>query len=205
MGLLRNILGPSKDEIWGQIATEIGGDYIDAGFWGKDVLVYRHNEWEFILDTYSQSSGQHSTTTYTRLRVPFLNKDGFRFKIFREHFFSSIGKFFGMQDIQIGDPFFDDSFIIKANDQYKIQRLLGDDDLKTLINRQPNIHVQIKDDEGWFAQKYPEGVDVLYFECTSVMKKKEDLHNLFQLFTAILDRLVDIDSAYEKDPRMKLK
>ncbi len=36
----RSFFGPSKDEIWSQIATDIDGEYIDGGFWKKDVLIY---------------------------------------------------------------------------------------------------------------------------------------------------------------------
>lgn len=28
----RSIFGPSKDEIWSQIATDIGGEFIEEGF-----------------------------------------------------------------------------------------------------------------------------------------------------------------------------
>jgi hypothetical protein len=108
MSLLRSIFGPSKDEIWSSIAKDIGGKYIDGGFWKKDVLRYRHRDWEILLDTYTQSSGSgsnHSSTTYTRMRAPFVNKDGLYFKIYRKGIFSSIGRFFGMQDLEIGDSF----------------------------------------------------------------------------------------------------
>ena len=60
MGLLRSLLGPSKSEIWPEISKQIGGEFIDGGFWGKDVLVYQHGEWEILLDTYSVSHGSFS-------------------------------------------------------------------------------------------------------------------------------------------------
>ena len=88
MGVLRAIFGPSKDEIWSQISKDIGGEFIDAGFWGTDGLKYRHGEWEILLDTYTVSHDKGSTT-YTRMRTPFVNSDGLRFKIYREGFFSS--------------------------------------------------------------------------------------------------------------------
>jgi len=204
MGLLKEIFGPSKDEIWSQIAKDIGGEYIDAGFWGKDVLVYKHWDWEILLDCYTVSSNK-STTTYTRLRVPFINKDKLRFKIYRENFFSSIGKLFGMQDIEIRDKYFDGEFIIKGNNESKIRELFNDDNLKKLFNKQPRVSIEIKDDEGWFAQKYPEGVDVLYFVCSGVIKDRDVLLNLFLLFSCILDRLVNIDSAYKDDPQFQIK
>ena len=120
MGILRKVFGASQGEIWSQIAQDIGGEYIDAGFWKKNALRYQHGEWEVLLDTYTVSTGK-SSSTFTRMRAPFINQDGLRFKIYREGVFSSIGKCFGMQDIEIGDGFFDDQFIIKGNDISKIK------------------------------------------------------------------------------------
>jgi hypothetical protein len=202
MGFLRSIFGPSKDEIWNQIARDIGGHYEDGGFFGRDVLRYQSGEWEIILDTYT-TGGKHSTT-YTRMRAPFVNRDGLYFKIFREGFFASIGKFFGMQDIEINDPYFDDNFIIKGNNEEKIRLLLSDRRLKQFIQGQPDICFQIRDDEGYFGARFPEGVDALYFQCVGVVKDEKRLKNLFDLFSFTLERLVQIDSAYENDPRVKL-
>lgn len=199
-----SIFGPSKDEIWSQIAKEIGGEFIDNGFWQKDDLRYEHGAWELLLDTFSRSHGK-SSSTYTRLRVPFINKDQLHFKIYREGFFSGVGKFFGMQDIQIRDERFNKGYIIQGNNPQKIERLLNDSKLKMLFEMVPKINVEIKRDEGWFGQKYPDGVDVLYFECYGTLKDRETLKLLFRLFTTILDRLVQIDSAYDDDPNLSLK
>ena len=208
MSKRKSIFGPSKDEIWTQIATDIGGEFIDGGFWGKDVLIYKHGEWQILLDTYTvtTSTGKTTTsTTYTRMRAPFINKDGLYFKISREGFFSSIGKFFGMQDIEIEDPFFDKQFVIKGNDPEKIKLLLADDRIKELCQTQPRIYLSIKDDEGWFGTDFPEGVDELYFQCVGIIKETERLKALFGLFCLILQRLVQIDSAYKDDPQVTLK
>ena len=200
----KSIFGPSKDEIWTQIATDIGGEFIEGGFWGKDVVLYKHGEWQILLDTYVVSTGK-SSHSVTRMRAPFINKDDLYFKISREGFFSSIGKFFGMQDIEIGDPFFDEQFVIKGNNPEKIKLLLADDRIKELCQTQPRIQLSIKDDEGWFGTDFPEGVDELYFECVGVIKERALLKALFGLFCLILQRLVQIDSAYEDDPQVVLK
>ncbi len=208
MSKRKSIFGPSKDEIWTQIATDIGGEFIDGGFWGKDVLIYKHGEWQILLDTYTVTTSTGTTTTsttYTRMRAPFINKDGLYFKISREGFFSSIGKFFGMQDIEIEDPFFDKQFVIKGNDPEKIKLLLADDRIKELCQTQPRIYLSIKDDEGWFGTDFPEGVDELYFQCVGIIKETERLKALFGLFCLILQRLVQIDSAYKDDPQVTLK
>ena len=208
MGIIRSAFGPSKDEIWTQIATDIGGEFIAGGFWGTDVLTYKHGEWQILLDTYTVTTpaGQvTTTTTHTRMRAPFINKDGLNFEISREGFFSSIGKLFGMKDIEIGDPSFDKQFEIKGNSPEKIKLLLADTRIRKLCETQPNILFKIKDDEGWFGADFPEGVDELYFECAGVIKKTELLKSLFALFALTLERLVQIDSAYENDPQVTLK
>ena len=51
------------------------------------------------------------------MRAPYMNLERFRFSVYRKTVFSGIGKLFGMQDIEIGDPPFDDSFIVKATDE----------------------------------------------------------------------------------------
>lgn len=208
MGILISAFGPSKDEIWTQIAADIGGEFIKGGFWGTDVLTYKHGDWQILLDTYTVTipAGQVTTpTTYTRMRAPFINKDGLYFEISREGFFSSIGKLFGMGDIEIGDSSFDKQFVIKGNSPEKIKLLLADARIRKLCEQQPNIHFRIKDDEGWFGADFPEGVDELHFECSGVIKKAELLKSLFALFALTLERLVQIDSAYEDDPQVTLK
>jgi hypothetical protein len=205
MGLLKDIFGPSQTEIWSQIAREIGGDLIDGGFWQKDVLEFRHKQWTIVLDTYKAPGSHSSTSTYTRMRAPFINKDNFRFEIYRESMFSSIGKFFGGQDIIIGDQFFDDQFVIKSNREETIRLLLDADKLKQLISGIPRIKFCIKDDDGRiFKSGFPDGVDVLYFEYLGMIRDKQTLLNLFLLFGAVLERLVQIDSAYENDPGISL-
>lgn len=204
MSKRKSIFGPSKDEIWEQIATDIGGEFIQGGFWGKDVLIYKHGEWQILLDTYVVSAGT-SSYTVTRMRAPFVNKDDLYFKISRQGFFGSIGKLFGIQDIEIGDPFFDKQFIIKGNNPEKIKLLLADRNIKELCQRQPRIHLRIKDDEGWFGTDFPEGVDALHFECVGVIKETALLKSLFALFCLIFERLVRLDSAYADDPEVVLK
>ena len=203
-----SIFGPSKDEICTHIARDLGGEFIAGGFWGKDVAIYKHGEWQILLDTYTvttkTSDERRSTTTYTRMRAPFINKDGLYFNIYPEGLFSSIGKFFGMQDIEIGEPFFDKQFIIKGNNPEKIKLLFADDRIKELCQLQPRVHLRIKDDEGWFGTDFPEGVDELYFERVGVIKEIALLKALFELFCLVLDRLVQIDSAYGDDPQVAL-
>ena len=100
MKSLRELLGPCKEEIWSQLSKEIGADYQQGSLFKAGKVILSHRQWEIILDTYTVSTG-NSATTYTRMRVPYVNKDGFRFRIYRKNIFSGLGKLLGMQDIEI--------------------------------------------------------------------------------------------------------
>lgn len=195
MGLLRELFGPSKKEIWDELSSRIGAEFHDGGFFGKDKVVARTKEWIITLDTYTVSTGK-SSVTYTRIRAPFVNKDGFRFKIYRTGLFSEIGKLFGMQDITVGFPNFDENFVIKGNNEDKVKALFSNENIRRLIELHPRFYLEVKDDEGWFGEFFSEGVDELYFRVPGIIKDIDLLKALFDLFAEVLEHLCLIDSAY---------
>lgn len=202
--MLRQMFGPSKNEIWGELSREIGADYSEETFLKNGMMTLEHGEWTITLDTYTVHAN-NAHITYTRMRAPYVNKDGFRFNIYRKSIFSWIGKLFRMQDVEIGDPQFDEEFIIQGEPEDKVRRLLNNRKIRSFIEKQKSIHFMVKDDEGYFKKKFPEGVDELYFQVTGVIKDKERLKDLFELFSEVLDELCRIGSAYGQDPNVELK
>ena len=200
---MKNLFKNSKREIWNKISNELGGEYKKGGFFKTDVLEFTYKKWVITLDTYSVSTG-NSAITYTRMRAPFSNKNNFYFNIYRENIFTSIRKKFGMEDIIVGDEYFDKKFIIQSNDKDKIKLVLQDSKLKELIHAQPNISFKIKDDEGWFGKYFPEGTDELYFDCAVVMKDEKLLKNLFEMFSRCLDVLIELNIAYDERSKIRL-
>ena len=205
MGILRDLFGPSRDEIWSQFAAAVGGDFQAGGFWKGSRVDAKHGEWTVTLDTYTVSNGKTSTT-YTRMRAPYVNPSGFRFKIYRQGVFSTIGKWFGMQDIQVGEPAFDEAFIIQANDEAAVQQLLANDKIRELAAVQPDIFFCVKDDENnfWTGLKFPPDTDELYFQVTGVIRDAERLRLLYELFAATLDELCHLGAAYQSRPAVRL-
>lgn len=207
MGILRQLFGPSKEEVWRQLCSETGAQYIDGGFWKGDKVQVHHGQWTVTLDTYTVSHSNENTTqstTYTRMRAPYVNKDGFRFTIYRTSIFSGIGSFLGMQDVDVGYPEFDEAFVIKGNDDRKLQALFANPRIRQLIEAQPEINLSVKDDEGWFATHFPEGVDELHFYVPNIIKDVDRLKSLYGLFAEVLSHLCHIGSAYKNDPNLEL-
>jgi hypothetical protein len=195
--------GPDKETVWRQLCQEIGAEFVKGGLWKGDKVHAHVGARTITLDTYTVSTGQ-SQVTYTRMRAPYVNAEGFRFTIYRKSVFSGLGKLLGMQDIEIGDPEFDEAFIIQGNDEGRVQTLLSDTRVRELLKAQPTIRLEVKDSEGWFGPKFPENVDELYFQVIGVIKEVERLKLLFDLFAAVLEQLTEIGSAYDQDPGVAL-
>lgn len=203
MGVRRRWFGPSKQEIWRQLSEQIGGRYIESRLLKGDRVEASHGEWTVTLDTYTVSTGK-SSHVYTRLRAPYVNPGGFRFTVYRKSVFTGLGKRFGMQDIEIGDMQFDEDFVVKATDESLVRQLLSNARLRELIAQQPDINFSVKDDEGWFGPKFPEGVDELYFVAHGVIKDVDRLKLLYELFAGTLDELCRMGSAYAGAVDVKL-
>ena len=90
--------GPSKDEVWRQLSQGIRADFVDGGFWKGNKVQLHVKPWTITLDTHAESAGE-SSVTYTGMRAPFINPEGFRFTVYRKGIFSDLGKLLGMQDI----------------------------------------------------------------------------------------------------------
>ena len=197
------MFGPSKEEIWRQLCTETGADYVQGGFWKRDKVQAAHGEWTITLDTYVVSTGK-VVRHFTRLRAPYVNPDRFRFTIYRRGLFSDIAKWFGMQDIVVGHEDFDRDFIIKGTEEKGLRALFDNPRLRELIAAQPEIHLTVKDNEGFFGAGYPDDTDELHFHVGGTIKGVERLKLLFELFAETLDQLCHIGSAYEEAPKLKL-
>lgn len=229
MGILRKIFGPSSDEVWKELSNEIGAEFIQGGFWNdRSKVRARVRDWTITLDIYVVSTGK-SRIEYTRIRAPYVNKDGFRFTVYRKSLFSDLAKFFGMQDVKVGGPNFerleplfgvpaylnkadiecgypefDRDFVVQGNDESKLRLLFKNWKIRDLIQAQPSFFMQVKDDEGWFGADFPEGVDELYFQVIGVIKDIKRLKGLYELFAETLNTLCHMGSAYENDPKLVL-
>jgi len=203
MGLFRRLFGPSRKEIWTQLSAEIGARYKEGGFWKGDKVEATHGDWTVTLDTYSVSTGK-VTIVYTRMRAPYVNPGGLRFKIYRAGIFSGVGKMLGMQDIEINVDPFDRDFIIKGTDEEKVRELFSNPRLRELVALQKDVNLEVKDDEGWFGPSFPEGVDELSFVVGGVITDIERLKLLYELFAETLEQLCRMGVAYEQAPDVVL-
>jgi len=197
MSIIRSVFGPSKDEIWSQIAAEYNGQFRDGGFMRKDEVHIIIDDWEILLDHFKRKRGK-SSVSYTRIRAPFTNLDNLYFKVYRKGFFSGIAKYFGMQDIHINNEEFDNQFILKGNDEFKLTWIFDSTEVKRHLFEIDKIVLEIKDNNGKFwSTGFEEGIDELYFEQSGILKDINQLRSIFELFAAVLSEITELDSGYQ--------
>ncbi|HEU5292567.1 MAG TPA: DUF3137 domain-containing protein [Cyclobacteriaceae bacterium] len=199
-----SIFGPSQKETWTKLSEEIKADFVKGGVFRTHKIVTREKLWTITLDTFAVHTGK-ATIPFTRLRAPFFNKENFRFKLERRNFFSPVADFFGRKSLLTSFPEFDKHFVIDGKDDYKLKKLFANQTIRELVMNQKEIHLEIKDDEGWLGTKFPADVDELYLQLPGIVKDGERLKAAFTLFREVLNQLVEIGSAYERDPIITLK
>jgi hypothetical protein len=163
------------DAAWQQLANEIGAEFVGGGFFRSSKVQTHIKDSIVTLDTYSVPSGD-SSDTYTRIRAPFQNRDGFQFTIFRTGLVSKLDKALGAQDIDIGDADFDRDFTIQGNNESRVRALFSNQRIRHLIQMQKSIRLGIRNNE-------------LVFEAQGVIKDIERLKSLFELLREVLGRL----------------
>ncbi len=197
MSILKALFGPSQKEIWRQLSTEVHGRFHEGGLFSQTVVQARTRDWIITLDTYTAGDGK-TNQTFTRLRAPYFNPERFRFEIYRASIFSGLGKAMGMEDIEVGHPRFDETFVIKSNAPRRVRQLFDNERIRHLIDAQPKIHLSVKAHEGWFS-KFPAGVDELHFQAAGTIKDLAQLRTLFDLFAEVLRQVCHDGKAYEDD------
>jgi len=200
--LIRKLFGPSQREVWEQLCAESGSEYVQGSLFKRPRVRKRVGNWTITLEA-SKSSGPPGTKiTTTRLRVPFVSQDGFRFTIERKPTGGGLGKPIGKHYITCGYPDFDADFWVNSREEAKTRALLGDMEFRELLRAQTSLWLKVGDHAGWFGPKFPENIDMLVFEEIDIkpMADVKRLQSLFDLMEASLSQLCRIGSATRDDP-----
>ena len=187
---------PPGVDAWTQFAEHVGGTFTEGPHSTPSInhvavpgtVHYRFQEWEVVLDTLTVIGPNNlGPYTATRLRTPFKNKDGFRFKVYREIdslFMASLKFLRLMKDVEIGDPDFDAQFILRGNNDEKIRRLFSNATLQQHLEALPaDCVLEIADDDpNIFKQQLPRGVDYLSWRARGVITDLSVLRSMSALF-----------------------
>jgi hypothetical protein len=133
-------------EQWEQAANDLGLTF-QSGFFTGAKLSGRYNA--APIEVYKVTrGGKNNRRTYTVFEVGLPPRAPGNLVIADEGLLAGIGKFMGMQDIEVGDSIFDDAFVIKGQNPAAVKRFLSQDNVTDQIlelsNKYPN-RFEIKD------------------------------------------------------------
>lgn len=112
-----------KIAAWTAHAADLGLDLSDGGSFGHPEMMGRYRGHLVSLGIRVYGSGKHKQT-YTRASATLPRETPAGLAVSNEGFFSGVGKLFGAQDIQVGDPMVDEAFVIKGQDEGGVSALM---------------------------------------------------------------------------------
>lgn len=192
---------PSREDAWQALASRRDGSIVLTKKGKLKEVRFRLDPFELVLDTYTQSTGE-SAQTYTRARILFPLRDEFRFRVYRRSIFSDIGKYFGMQDIEVGQPRFDRDFIVKSDSAGRVQALL----LRSGVH---NALITLKSGRFEVRKYRKRGVNTtsvreLRFTIASVLREAEKLDAIVDLFVESVEYMIRSGFAWPEPPPISL-
>lgn len=122
MATMKQITGNTSDEIWQQVSTDLSGGEV---YEYSASLLQGGKEVELLIDI-DLGGGFESGSAYVSFTAPISAEQEFRFALHHRDWIDTAGKFFGMEDVEIGYPEFDDAMIIKTDDRDKTRRIFAD-------------------------------------------------------------------------------
>jgi hypothetical protein len=124
--------GKTEAEVWKQIDVDLGN--------GEDVYDYNviiaqgDKKINLIIeiDLGGGFEGGYANTGFSTQIIP---DKGFTFAVHHDDFIDDIGKFLGMQDVEVGYPELDHALVIKTNDDEKVRLLFTDSNVRAVLEK----------------------------------------------------------------------
>ena len=104
-----NWFGPSKDEVWRQLSEQIGAEFVDGGFWKGNKVQVHVKPWTINLDR-GLSGEEEWARSHEYVLPSSSTRRAFGSRSTGRTSSVDLGKLMGMQDIEVGDPEFDEVF-----------------------------------------------------------------------------------------------
>lgn len=134
---------PDRERVWSAFAARGGGDVERDKKGQVKSITFAHGEREVVVDRYTVSTG-NANVTYTRARGAFDAQVPFRCKVWKEGFFSRVGKKLGMQDLKVGRPTLDRDFVVQSDGPGHARSLLAGSRVGELLERDPKLQYEVK-------------------------------------------------------------
>lgn len=191
--LSRLLQGP-HEHVWKQFALDVGGEYIDDPSEREQSVAFRLSGLPVLLErdvTLVGTGKVFVPVVSTRLSVELPAVPAYRFSMTAAGFGSSVARWFGAQDIAVGESVFDDAFVLKGVDPAVVRELFADDELRALCVAGFTGRLQRRDDVVFGIDMTP-GKDPFELTMPGLVDDLSLLHRSCDVFSRVLARFPDV-------------
>lgn len=180
MATTKQISGRNTDEIWRQVAADLS----DGEIYEYDVLLVQDGKQVELEIDIDLGGGFEGGSAYTSFTAPVVPVHDFRFAMHHQGWIDTAGKFFGMEDVEIGYPEFDDALIIKTNDRDRVRRMFTDVNVREIFQSLGSFTLHL---ESHHAAGQKEKQPFLVLNIEAGITDSSVLRNLYEAFSTVLD------------------
>lgn len=192
MNAAKIVSGDNEEDIWKQIESQFRENPEPLGY---DVIIENQGRTINISIDEDMGGGFEGGYAITSLTAQLEHVDGFRFALHRQDFIDQLGKFLGMEDIELGYPEFDKDIIVKTNDAERLKSILGNEKTRSSIQslRDFNFHIS-------HHSSVNTEVEAAFLELTidDAILETTQLRSIYELFVAVLNSLDNENSSIIK-------
>ncbi len=167
------------DRAWTDVAARTGLAHQPGSLFSRPQMSGEYRRRPIRVYTYSTGAGEHRTT-YTAVSLTVNNASGSMLGIAPSNTVGSfLGKVFNAQDVEIGDPAFDERFVIKSSPPEFAPQVLGDARVRAEITDIPGaFHIGLEGPSLTYSKAGLEG------DAGLLMKMFDTLSDLADRFEA---------------------
>ncbi len=181
--------GVERESSWAAFAERHEGEVFRDEKGRIDGVRVAYRDWTVVVDTYTVSTGQ-SSITYTRGLAGFHAQVPFRCKVWKEGFFSRVGKRLGMQDLKVGRPTLDRDFVVQSDSPGHVRSLLAGSRVGELLERHPKFQYEVRKRKGSKKESEDASDAEVQVQVTEVLTDDGRLDAILAICRESLDALV---------------
>ena len=174
------ISGRTEEEVWQHINAQFLTNPDPLEYRAVIVQEQRKIVLEIDIDLGGGFESGYETTTLT---AELHTTPAFQFAIHDQGFTDEIGKFFGMEDVEIGFTEFDKKLIVKTNNKPRVREIFSDESVRKVFESLNDFTFGITyNDNGGSARNAP----LLEFQIETGITNTKRLREIYHAFVSIL-------------------
>ncbi|OCX53539.1 hypothetical protein BEL04_04365 [Mucilaginibacter sp. PPCGB 2223] len=124
--------GKTEAEVWKQIEADLNSD---QDIYDYSAIIEQDGKKVDLIIEIDLGGGFEGGYENTAFSAVIADPKGFKFAVHRDGFIDDIGKFLGMQDVEVGYTDLDKHLVIKTNDETKVKALFSHKHVREVFDK----------------------------------------------------------------------